>query len=87
VDVSVLESLVDDRPTPEARLLDMEKEAALRTLLRQLPERFRAPVILKDVEGLSYDEVAAALDCSVGTVSSRLNRGRKMLARKLGRGK
>lgn len=83
VDVSVLETLVDFRATPEARLLDAEKEAVLHGLLRHLPPRLRAPVILKDVEGLSYDEVAAALGCSVGTVSSRLNRGRKMLARKL----
>lgn len=86
VDVSALQTLVDDRPTRETMLLDREKEAAFRRVLRQLPQRFRAAVILRDVEGLSYDEVAAALDCSVGTVSSRLSRGRKMLARKLGRG-
>lgn len=83
VDMSVLEGLVDAQPTPEAKLLDAEKQAAFRTLLQHLPPRFRTPVVLKDVEGLSYEEVAAVLDCSVGTVSSRLNRGRKMLARKL----
>jgi RNA polymerase sigma-70 factor (ECF subfamily) len=40
-------------------------------------------VILKDIEGLSYEEIAERANCSMGTVASRLNRGRKMLARKL----
>jgi RNA polymerase sigma-70 factor (ECF subfamily) len=81
--MSLLETLIDEYPTPEARLLDAEKQAGLLMLLQNLPLRFRAPLILRDVEGLSYEEVAAVLGCSVGTVSSRLNRGRKMLARKL----
>jgi RNA polymerase sigma-70 factor (ECF subfamily) len=41
------------------------------------------PILLKYVEGLSYEEIAGALGCSIGTVSSRLNRGHKELARKL----
>jgi len=41
------------------------------------------PILLKYLEGLSYEEIAKVLDCSVGTVSSRLNRGHKMLAQKL----
>jgi RNA polymerase sigma-70 factor (ECF subfamily) len=44
----------------------------------------RLPILLKYVEGLSYEEIAATLNCSIGTVSSRLNRGHKALARKLG---
>lgn len=47
--------------------------------LRLLPEEFRAVVLFVDVEGLSYDEAAAALACPVGTVRSRLYRGRKLL--------
>ena len=47
--------------------------------LRLLPEMFRAPVLLVDVEGLSYDEAAAALGCPVGTVRSRLYRARRLL--------
>lgn len=47
--------------------------------LRQLPEEFRGPVLLVDIEGLSYDEAAAVLECPVGTVRSRLYRGRRLL--------
>lgn len=47
--------------------------------LRALPETFRAAVLLVDVEELSYEEAAAALQCPVGTVQSRVHRGRRML--------
>jgi RNA polymerase sigma-70 factor (ECF subfamily) len=47
--------------------------------LRQLPEEFRAAVLFVDLEGLSYDEAASVLRCPVGTVRSRLYRGRKLL--------
>jgi len=83
--VTVLDSLVDYRPTPEIAVLDLEREATLMELLRSLPPRLRAPVILRDIEELSYEDIAASLGCGVGTVSSRLNRGRKVLARKLQR--
>ena len=82
VDVTVLETLVDCRPTPETALLDSEKEAALMDVLRSLPPRLRMPVILRDIEGLSYEEIAASLGCGIGTVSSKLNRARKILAQK-----
>ena len=47
--------------------------------LRQLPEDFRSPLLLVDVEGLSYEEAATVLGCAVGTVGSRLFRGRRLL--------
>jgi RNA polymerase sigma-70 factor (ECF subfamily) len=50
----------------------------------ELKPKFRLPILLKYVEGLSYEEIAKVLDCSTGTVASRLNRGHKMLAGKLG---
>ncbi len=52
--------------------------------LRQLPEDFRTPLLLVDVEGLSYEEAASVLGCAVGTVGSRLFRGRKLLFAMLG---
>jgi RNA polymerase sigma-70 factor (ECF subfamily) len=50
----------------------------------ELKPKFRLPILLKYVEGLSYEEIAKVLDCSTGTVASRLNRGHRMLAGKLG---
>lgn len=47
--------------------------------LRELPEEFRAPILFVDLEGLSYDEAAAVLGCPVGTIRSRLYRGRRLL--------
>lgn len=47
--------------------------------LRKLPEKFRMPIILKDIDGMSYEEIAEVLDCEIGTVKSRLSRGRTML--------
>jgi RNA polymerase sigma-70 factor (ECF subfamily) len=51
--------------------------------LAALSPKLRLPIVLRYVEGLSYEEIAAALGCSAGTVASRLNRGHKFLARRL----
>jgi len=51
--------------------------------LESLPEEFRTVVILCDIEGLSYEEIAEFVDCPIGTVRSRLHRGRQMLRAKL----
>jgi RNA polymerase sigma-70 factor, ECF subfamily len=55
----------------------------VRRAVLSLPATYREAVVLCDLQDLSYDEAAAALECPVGTVRSRLNRGRAMLARKL----
>jgi RNA polymerase sigma-70 factor (ECF subfamily) len=81
VDVSALAILENGSPTPEVVLLEQERATELHRVLQQLPPRLRAPVILRDVEGLSYEDIALTLACSIGTVSSRLNRGRTSLAR------
>ncbi len=47
--------------------------------LQQLPDKFRIPIVLKDIDGLSYEEMAEILQCEVGTVKSRLSRARAML--------
>jgi RNA polymerase sigma-70 factor (ECF subfamily) len=51
--------------------------------LQSLPEDFRTVVILCDIEGLMYDEISEFLNCPIGTVRSRLHRGRKILEEKL----
>jgi RNA polymerase sigma-70 factor (ECF subfamily) len=68
---------------PEQETLLRERETILRSALRTLRRSYREAVILRDVEGLSYEEIAAALEISVGTVKSRLSRGRMELRRKL----
>jgi RNA polymerase sigma-70 factor (ECF subfamily) len=76
--------LRDSAINPEQETLMHERELALRTALRTLGRSYREVVILRDVEGLSYEEVAATLEISIGTVKSRLSRGRQELRRKIG---
>ena len=59
-------------------------EAAVARCLEDLPEDFRTVLVLVDVEGMTYREVAEAMGCPIGTVMSRLHRARKAVAQKLG---
>ena len=68
---------------PETEALAHERERALKKALSSLKRVYREAVILRDIEGFAYDEIAVALDISVGTVKSRLARGRQELRRKL----
>jgi RNA polymerase sigma-70 factor (ECF subfamily) len=76
--------LRDSGIDPEQETLMREREVALRGALRTLGRSYREVVILRDVEGLSYEEIAATLELSIGTVKSKLSRGRQELRRKLG---
>jgi len=67
----------------EADLLKRERETAIRRILLDLPLKFREAVVLCDIEGLSYEEISAALDISIGTVKSRISRGREEIRRRL----
>ena len=80
---AVLHDVVDSDPNPEARLEQQETAAAVRAAVAGLPPRQRMAVILSRFEGLSYEEIAAALDCSVSSVESLLFRARQTLARTL----
>jgi RNA polymerase sigma-70 factor (ECF subfamily) len=68
---------------PETQALRPIVEREIHRALDELPEEFRLAVVLSDVEELSYKEIADVMDCPVGTVMSRLHRGRRMLQRKL----
>jgi RNA polymerase sigma-70 factor (ECF subfamily) len=69
----------DNGGTPFEQLAAHEIQDAVQSALQKVPEAFRSAVILRDLEGLSYEEVAEVLECSVGTVKSRILRGRRAL--------
>src|SRR5690242_6983291 len=69
----------DNGGTPFEQLASHEIQDAVQGALQQVPDAFRSAVILRDLEGLSYEEVAEVLECSVGTVKSRILRGRRAL--------
>ena len=71
--------LEDLSATPFDQLAAQEIQVAVQGALQQVPEVFRGAVMLRDLEGLSYEEVAEVLDVSVGTVKSRILRGRRAL--------
>jgi RNA polymerase sigma-70 factor (ECF subfamily) len=77
-DDSPPEAVIHPR-TPEQAAQDRELSAALGRAISALPEYHRAVVVLREVEGLSYEEIAAVLKCSVGTVMSRLHYAREKL--------
>jgi RNA polymerase sigma-70 factor (ECF subfamily) len=67
----------------EDEVLEHFTEGEVKAAVEELPEQFRMAVLLADVEGFSYKEIAAILDIPIGTVMSRLHRGRKLLQRSL----
>ncbi len=67
----------------EDELMDMFTEGEVRDAIDALPDNFRVPVLLADVEGFSYKEIAEMMDTPIGTVMSRLHRGRKQLQKTL----
>jgi len=73
----------ESSPSPEEETLAREREGQLREALQGLRQSYREAVILRDVEGFSYEEIARALQISIGTVKSRISRGRLELRHQL----
>lgn len=76
-------SFADPQPGPEGIYLQEERTALVQAAIQSLPDASRAVLVLKEYEGLSYREIADALDIPIGTVMSRLNYARKTLKEKL----
>ena len=85
-----LDSLLDVGWSPSDNGCEPEKQALMREMrekmngaIRELPEDMRAAVVLRDIQGFSYDEIAQTLEINVGTIKSRISRGREKLREKL----
>ena len=72
-----------ERKAQEKHYARMEISQAVQAAIGELKPKFRLPILLKYIEGLSYDEIASVMGCSKGTVASRLNRGHSQLAKRL----
>ena len=73
----------DERPLQDSAMIEGERQRAVARAITTLPEKYRAPLVLRDVEGRSYEEIARILDVREGTVKSRINRARTFLRDKL----
>lgn len=73
----------DAGANPERLVMSHELDEHIQRALNGLPNDFRMTVVLADIEGLSYEEISVAMNCSLGTVRSRLHRGRKLLRAKI----
>ncbi|MCP4044097.1 MAG: sigma-70 family RNA polymerase sigma factor, partial [Gammaproteobacteria bacterium] len=78
------ESELKDHATPERLLLRDEIEKTVITAIEDLPEDLRSAITLRELEGLSYEEIAQTMDCPIGTVRSRIFRAREAINQRLG---
>ena len=72
-------SPTDEGETPEQHSIASEQRRTLEKAIADLPEDMRAAIVLRDVQGFSYDEIARMLEANVGTIKSRISRGREKL--------
>jgi RNA polymerase sigma-70 factor (ECF subfamily) len=73
----------DVTPGPEARLIQKARRDQVRSAIEQLPTEFREALVLREIEGMSYKEIAWVLKVPIGTVMSRLSRARNLLIQEL----
>ena len=78
-----VQSRMKDSETPEGLVLTEEIRTTVNSAIDELPEDLRTAIMLRELEGLSYEEIAAAMDCPVGTVRSRIFRAREAIDRRL----
>ena len=72
-----------DINTPESMLLSSEIASTVNATIEQLPEELRTAIQMREIEGMSYEDIAKAMDCPIGTVRSRIFRAREAIAERL----
>ncbi|MEO0998501.1 MAG: RNA polymerase sigma factor RpoE [Pseudomonadota bacterium] len=72
-----------DGDTPEAVVLKDEVHETIEAAIRALPDDLRTAIVLREVDGMSYEEIATAMDCPVGTVRSRIFRAREAISKQI----
>lgn len=77
------EDVVSDNQTPDAELLSRQIAETVNRAIEALPQDLRTAVTLREIEGLSYEEIAEAMNCPIGTVRSRIFRAREAIAQQL----
>lgn len=80
---TLADTLADGGESPEQTVLRLERQEQLLGALRELPDIFREVIVLCDIEGLGYEEIARTLNINIGTVKSRVARGREQLRKRL----
>jgi RNA polymerase sigma-70 factor (ECF subfamily) len=80
--IAAMNAVSDSKPQ-ERQYARLEVAESVRLAIEELKPKFRLPILLKYIEGLSYEEIAEVMGCSKGTVASRLNRGHSQLAKRL----
>ena len=78
-----MQGRMKDPDTPEGLVLTDEIRSTVNSAIEALPEDLRTAIVLRELEGLSYEEIAATMDCPVGTVRSRIFRAREAIDRRL----
>lgn len=81
--LSKVESVAEDGPRPETQVAQDDESAVVRRAVAALPPELSMPVTMVDIEGMSYDEAAKALELPISTLGVRVFRGRKMLKQRL----
>lgn len=81
---SGLDHRLTDQATPERLLVRSQIETTVAQAIDELPEELRIAITLRELEGLSYEEIAASMECPIGTVRSRIFRAREAINQRLG---
>lgn len=83
LDQTLTRANLKEYSAPEKILLDVEIENALNEIISHLPKELRTAITLRELDGMSYEEIAAVMGCPIGTVRSRIFRAREVIERRL----